>query len=320
MLPQRPTSLNSAQKSGSVPYPASNRSYDSIKNRLLARIEDRLDPSASKRMPASLLRQSLRTFAEQMAEQEARGLPKADRDRMVEEVLSELLGYGPLDELFGDAEVREVMVAGPHAVIARRELGNWVPCNVRFRDDEHLRTTLDRLATHADTVGPVTTSVNLFDLKLPNGFRAVGVIPPVALGTPPCVSFIRMEPSPAPAPIPQPWTGQPITPMPTAAAAIASDTSRSFTMRAASQPATPPPVIPAVSPPDHLVRHRDRILERLLTKLANLGVYDLQRVEITELRRVVAAYVTEYCVNEKFYLSDADQGRLQLEILTAMHR
>jgi hypothetical protein len=69
-----------------------------------------------------------------------------------------------------------------------------------------------------------------------------------------------------------------------------------------------------------LTRHRVRITERLTSKMASLGVYDLQRVEITELRKVVSAYIREYCDAEKILLSDAEQGRLMLEILSAMHR
>src|SRR5262249_22512678 len=85
------------------------------------------------------------------------------------------------------------MVTGQPLGIARREMETWVPTSVRFRVESHLPTALDRLATHADPVGGVPTSVNLFDLKLPNGFRAVGVVPPPALGQPPMVSFIRVE-------------------------------------------------------------------------------------------------------------------------------
>jgi hypothetical protein len=271
---------------------------------VLAKLTDRLDPSASKRMPASLLRQSLRTLAEQIAEQEARALPKADRERLVEEVLSELLGYGPLEELFKDPTIREVLVAGPHAVIARRELGNWLPTSVKFRDDEHLLAMLDRLAAHADPVGPVSTSVNLFDLKLPNGFRAVGVIPPPALGQPPTVAFVRSEPA-APPP-PEPASGR--------FAAIPATASP----RPGAIPPTPESGI--TGDRDPLTRHRNRLIERLISKFASLGVYDIQKVEITELRKVVAAYVAEYCQTENIYLGETDRGRLLLEILMVMGR
>jgi pilus assembly protein CpaF len=49
-------------------------------------------------------------------------------------------------------------------------------------------------------------------------------------------------------------------------------------------------------------------------------VYDLQHLELTELRKIVTAYVREYVEKEKIYLSETDQCRLMLEILTAMQR
>jgi hypothetical protein len=311
MSPHRPTA---ARKSGPVPFPGATPSFEAIKTRVLAKLEDRLDPGTSKRMPASLLRQSLRTFAEQITEQEARALPKPHRDRLVEEVLAELLGYGPLEELFREADVREILVAGPHAVIVRRDGGSWTPTSVRFRDEDHLRTAIDRLATHADPVGGVTTSVNLYDLKLPNGFRAVAVIPPPALGVSASVAFVRVEANPAALPLPQSPTVPLMPGLPSGSASAAT----------AQQPlADPAPVSgtrPTSGESDPLARHRNRLIERLITRLTNLGVYDLRRLEITELRRIVAAYVAEYVVKERILLSDADQARLQLEILAAMHR
>ncbi len=330
MLPQRPSNSSptpptAARKSDPFPFPQTGQSFEAIRARVLAKLKDRLDPSASKRMPASLLRQSLRSHAEQVAEQEARGLPRPQRDRIVEAVLAELLGYGPLQELFDDPTVREIMVTGPHAVIARRDQGDWLPTNVHFRDEDHLRGALDKLGTHADPVGPIIASFNTFDLKLPNGFRVVAVIPPPALGVSPTAAFVRTETVAGPA-NPAVPPSSPAATVPAGVGGSASNATRPTSPGSATaspRPGSGPvPVPPARTPPDSdpLLRHRDRIIERLISRLASLGVYDLQRVEVTELRKIVAAYVAEYLRDEKIYLSDTDQGRLQLQILTAMHR
>jgi hypothetical protein len=198
--PRPPGSLylsGGGRKSGPIGFPPVT--FDAAKQRVLAKLEERLDMGASKRMPQSLLRQSLRQLAEQIVEQEARGLTKPDRDRLVEDALRELFGYGPLEELFADPAAREVMVIGPGMVIVRRDLGQWLPTSVKFRDEGHLRATLDRIATHAEPVGPVLASVTLFDVRLPNGFRALALIPPEALGQPATVSFVREQAVPAPA-------------------------------------------------------------------------------------------------------------------------
>ena len=336
MLP-RPSGPNAVsvtgRKSGAIPFPV--QSLDQVRRRVLTKLEDRLDMSASKRMPQSLLRQSLRQQADQIADQEARGLPKADRDKIVDDVLAELLGYGPLEELFADASVREVMVTGPATVIARRDLGQWLPTSVKFRDEEHVRAVLDRIATHADAVGPVLASVTVFDMKLPNGFRAIAVIPPDALGQPATAAFLRESTIPVPKEPPK-------TSPPGTIGSAGGGTRANSVLPSGSAIGTPPPVPTAVtSSPrapgsglittpaprigaaegtDPLARYRGRILERLLTKFASIGLYDVSRLDVNELRKVIGAYVAEYVAAEKIYLSDTDQGRLTLEILTSLRK
>lgn len=336
MLPQRPSGANNApptatRKSGSMPFP--QPSFESVKKRVLAKLEDKLDVSASKRMPQSLLRQGLRQQAELVADQEARGLPKADRDRVVEEVLTELLGYGPLEELFSDATVREVMVTGPGAVIVKRDQSQWLPTSVTFRDENHVRATLDRIASHADAVGPVLATMVVFDVKLPNGFRAIALIPPEGLDQPATAAFIRERGIPVPAPTPKDASSA--APGAPATGSTSHGTLRTVPASVTSSPRTagsglvntPPPrsgvtEAPAASPQsgihDPLARHRARIIERLLAKFASLKVYDLSRFDANELQKVIGAYVTEYAEKEKVYLSGTDQGRLTLEILTSL--
>lgn len=332
MLPQRPSgSPSAARKSGSFAYP--QVPFEAVKKRVLAKLEERLDMGASKRMPQSLLRQSLRQQAEQVADQEARGFAKADRDRLVDEVLGELLGYGPLEELFADPAVREVMVTGPGTVIARRDLGQWLPTSVKFRDEGHVRATLDRIATHADAVGPVMASMTVFDMKLPNGFRALAVIPPEALAQPATAAFLREPTIPVPAAASKDASGA--FPGLPATGSTSHGTLKTVPGSVHASPrapgsglvSTPPPRSAATDPSasasaahDPLARHRTRITERLLAKFASLKVYDLTRFDANELQKVISAYVSEYAGAEKVYLSDTDQGRLTLEILTSLRR
>lgn len=310
MPPPRPSggfpAPSPPRKSGPVAYP--QMTYDAVKKRVLAKLEERLDTSASKRMPQSLLRQSLRQHADQITDQEARGFAKADRDRIIDEVLAELLGYGPLEELFADPAVREVMVTAPGAVIARRDQAQWLPTSVKFRDEAHVRATLDRIATHADAVGPVMASMVVFDMKLPNGFRALAVIPPEGMDQPATAAFVREKTIPVPA-APAPVPGAP-TASPRAPGSGLVQTPAPRSESAATGGAAPDP----------LARHRNRITERLLSKFASLGLYDVSRLDVNELRRIIGAYIGEYAAAERAYLSDTDQGRLTLEILTSLRK
>jgi hypothetical protein len=293
---------------------------ETTKARILARLDDRLGLSASKRMPPSLLQQTLRSLTEQLLEQEHRGLARADRDRLVEEVIAEFLGYGPLEELFKDPSVREVLVAGSQAVIVRRHSSPWMPTSIKFRNEEHLLMALERMATFAEPVGPATSSTNFYDLKLFNGFRAVCVIAPEALEHPASAAFIRCELAtpepPTPQTPPPSWdrvgssNSSPTAPGEAKSSSVANDSSA----RAGLHNTT------VTHDRDPLLRHRNRIIERLTSTLARLGVYDLQQLEVTELRKAVAAYIDEYCLQERIYLSDSDRGRLLLEIMAAIER
>ena len=289
---------HAARAAGSMP---SVPAYDLVKTRVLIKLEDRLDSAKSRRMPLSLLQQTTRQQVEQTIDAEGPRLARADRDRMVEEVYGETFGFGPLEELFRDPTANEIVVLGPQAVIVRREQG-WLPTNVKFRDEEQLRQILDRVGMQGEAVGGALPA-SVRDAKLANGFRVVAVIPPAILAQPATAVFTRAEPgTPTPPPVATPL---PIPP------------GSRFTV------ATPPPLLTSdgTAAIEHqLARHRARITERIITKLASLGVYDLSRVDTTELRRIVAAYVSEYGRTENIYLSDTDQGRLILAILTGMNR
>ena len=114
----------------------------------------------------------LRRFvAERMRELLARDrvvLPAADVDRLVEEVVDDAVGLGPLEPLMRDPTVTEVIANGPAAVYAERR-GRLTPEPVRFRDAEHLRHVIERVVgaggRRVDDASPMV------DVRLPDGSR-----------------------------------------------------------------------------------------------------------------------------------------------------
>ena len=308
--------------SGSLPSPAARVGtgatqvmpvYEIVKARVLVRLHDRLDPAKSRRMPLSLLQQTARQQVEQVIDAEAPRMSRADRDRLAEEVLGEAFGFGPLEELFRDAAAKEIMVLGPQAVVVRREQG-WVPTNVKFRDEEYLRVILGRVAAQGEAVA-AGLPPSVIDTKLNNGFRAVAVLPPAVLGTPATAVFVRF---PDPGTQTHPALVQTGTHAPVPAAAAPPTAGGSI--RTTTPGPRPSPLESPAPGEGVLGRYRERIRQRIISKMASLGVFDVSRLEVAELRKVVAAYVEEFCTTENVYLSAPDQGRLTLEILTAMKR
>ncbi len=292
--------------------------FEVLKVRVLIKLQDRLDPAKARKMPPALFQQTARQQVEQVIDAEGLRLSPTERLRLCEEVFREAYGYGPLEELFPDANIQEILVLGPNAVVVRREQG-WVPTNVKFRDLDHILEVVERIATMGEAVA-TGHSTTARDVRLGNGYRMISVIPPAIMDQMPQTAFIRCESGSSPNVV-----LPPITPPPPAIVSQPAPRKAPGTgmYPASGRPAATTVGSPVASPAAgeaQFARHRARITERILSKMASMGVYDMNRLDVAELRKIITAYVGEYCRSEKVYLSDTDQGRLMLEILTGMKR
>lgn len=108
-------------------------------------------------------------------------LPNDVRDQVFEQVLNDLLGFGPLQVLLDDPEVTEIMVNGPLKVYVERE-GQLSKSRVTFDDEDHVLQVIDRiilpLGRRVDADSPTV------DARLPDGSRVNAVIRPVAIDGP----------------------------------------------------------------------------------------------------------------------------------------
>ena len=108
---------------------------------------------------------------------------------MVEELISEILGLGPIEPLLKDPSVTEVMVNGPDSIYIERK-GRLQKTDVRFRNTEHLMHIIDRIVT---AVGRrVDESSPMVDARLADGSRVNVIIPPLSL-TGPCVTIRKFS-------------------------------------------------------------------------------------------------------------------------------
>lgn len=166
-----------------------------LPRRAHALLAERFPAPRVKHKPLSILRQEGKRALEQFLDTQPTPLPKPERDKLIEEVLGEAAGFGPLEELFREESVKEIMLLAAAQVIAKKD-GGWVPTSVRFRDPAHLRGYVRRLAETGDPlVGGGTASDGAFDVLLANGFRVVGVMPPDVLDQPPLVVLTRGLPN-----------------------------------------------------------------------------------------------------------------------------
>lgn len=124
------------------------------------------------------LRKMVEGFFNQVLTEENLLYTRANKNRILEWVFADIVGYGPLEPFLRDPEITEVMVNGP-GIIFVEKFGKIEPTNVTFEDDAHLRRIIDRI------VAPIGRRVDeaspMVDARLPNGFRVNATIPPLSL-------------------------------------------------------------------------------------------------------------------------------------------
>jgi pilus assembly protein CpaF len=110
--------------------------------------------------------------------EESMVLARAERQRLFEQIVAEILGFGPLEPLLADESITEIMVNGPKNVFIERK-GNITRANIAFEDDEHVLRILDRIV--APLGRRIDESSPLVDARLPDGSRVNAVIRPISL-------------------------------------------------------------------------------------------------------------------------------------------
>jgi pilus assembly protein CpaF len=110
-----------------------------------------------------------------------RGLSHADRERLVDEILDDTLGHGPLERMLADDSVTEIMVNGPHDIWIERR-GRLYQTTVKFTDDAHLRRIINKIVSQIGR--RVDEASPMVDARLPDGSRVNAIIPPLSLSGP----------------------------------------------------------------------------------------------------------------------------------------
>jgi pilus assembly protein CpaF len=181
-------SLSSQQSGGlsRLTGPSSNTSgggqggknFDDLKRQIHARLVERLDFSRIKDLSSDSMRRDIRKVIEHLCDTENPLLNRIEREKLIEEVLDETLGFGPLEVLLKDPTISDILVNGPKNVYVERR-GKLEKTEVTFRDNDHLMQIIDRIVSK---VGRRVDETNpMVDARLPDGSRVNAVIPPIAL-------------------------------------------------------------------------------------------------------------------------------------------
>jgi pilus assembly protein CpaF len=101
-----------------------------------------------------------------------------ERERLVDVIAADLLGYGPLQPLLADDSVSEIMVNGTRSIYIEKD-GKLQLANINFTDEPSLRKVINRIV--APLGRRIDESSPMVDARLPDGSRVCAVIPPLAV-------------------------------------------------------------------------------------------------------------------------------------------
>jgi len=152
--------------------------FQSLKSKIHKRIVGELGMADLERRQ---LEEAVTQIADACMDEEPIPVPRAERSRIISEVMDEVTGYGPIQSLLKDESVSEVMVNGPNQVYAERK-GKLVLTDIRFRDDAHVLHVIEKIVSPLGR--RIDESSPMVDARLPDGSRVNAVIPPLALKGP----------------------------------------------------------------------------------------------------------------------------------------
>jgi pilus assembly protein CpaF len=161
--------------------------YEALKRLIHMRLVDRLDMNRVAEIDPKTLRNDIRGVVEQLCDTENPLLNRNERQRLVNEILDETFGFGPLELLLKDDKIGDIMINGAKNVYIEKE-GRIQKSDVGFRDNEHLLQIIDRIVSRVGR--RVDETSPMVDARLPDGSRFNAIIPPLALDGP--VVTIRM--------------------------------------------------------------------------------------------------------------------------------
>ncbi|OQY48544.1 MAG: type II secretion system protein E [Anaerolineaceae bacterium 4572_78] len=147
-----------------------------VQNKLISELEPGQEIKASDEM-----RRKMEDMFNTVLASESIILSRTERQKMFEQVVAEILGFGPIEVLLQEEAISEIMVNGPKMVYVEKK-GKLLLSDVTFDSNAHVMQVIDRIVSPLGR--RVDESSPLVDARLPDGSRVNAIIPPLALDGP----------------------------------------------------------------------------------------------------------------------------------------
>src|ERR1051326_7848310 len=149
-----------------------------LKSQVHQKLVNSLTPDQLKNLTKDSVRGEVGTVVEKLILDEQLPMTMGERERLIEEILDEVFGLGPLEGLLKDPSISDIMVNGFDNIYVERA-GRLVETNTRFKDNAHIRMIIERIVS---AIGRrIDDSSPIVDARLADGSRVCAVIPPLSL-------------------------------------------------------------------------------------------------------------------------------------------
>jgi pilus assembly protein CpaF len=155
--------------------------FQKVKVDIHQKLVDSLDLSQIGRIHRERLEAQVRRMAERLCDSQKEVVAEFDRERLLRELLHEVLGLGPLEPLMQDPAVSDILVNGPFTVYLERQ-GRLELTDIIFANDAHLLRIIQRITSRLGR--RIDEASPMVDARLPDGSRVNAVIPPLAIKGP----------------------------------------------------------------------------------------------------------------------------------------
>ncbi len=175
---QRPPAQSTTPPRTATPdaRPKNENTHAELKQRVQSKLLAEMDQFEGLRN--NELRNAIEDLFNNILAEENIILSRAERVRLFESIIADILGFGPIQVLLDDDSISEIMVNGPKNIFAERK-GHITRAPVAFDDDDHVMRIIERIV--APLGRRVDESSPLVDARLPDGSRVNIVIRPIAL-------------------------------------------------------------------------------------------------------------------------------------------
>jgi pilus assembly protein CpaF len=152
-----------------------------LRVKLHQKLVERLNVQNLRTMPANVVRQECRSLIRDLFQTEKGLLTSAEQERLMDDIMDETFGLGPLEGLLKDPTITDILVNRFDQIFVERR-GQLERSEVQFRDNAHLRQIIDRIVVQVGR--RIDETSPMVDARLADGSRVNAIIPPLSLDGP----------------------------------------------------------------------------------------------------------------------------------------